>query len=137
MRRSHQTLSILAGGQDKGAGENGALITVGGIGDNPANPPDPNAGPNGDPRFDDELYNLVLGNSVNLAPFVSNGDTSTTIFTQNPSFDDLIFFTGVNVTTAADVKTTVPEPSEVLGTLAFGTLVAAYLLKRQSKKATV
>jgi len=31
----------------------------------------------------------------------------------------------------------VPEPSEVIGTLAFGTLGAGYLLKRQFKKATV
>ncbi|MBV8882449.1 MAG: hypothetical protein JO235_00395 [Chroococcidiopsidaceae cyanobacterium CP_BM_RX_35] len=31
----------------------------------------------------------------------------------------------------------VPEPSEILGTLAFATLAAGYLVKRQIKKVTV
>jgi hypothetical protein len=73
-----------AGGQDDGAENNGALLTVGGIGDSNANPPDPNALPNGDPRLDDELYSLL--------PFVNTGDTQITVYTQNPSMDDNIFF---------------------------------------------
>ena len=83
-----------AGGQDDGQPANGALITVGGVGDTNANPSDPNALPNGDPRFDDELYSLL--------PFVSNGDTSIDVFTQNPSNDDNVFFAALafNSTTA-------------------------------------
>jgi uncharacterized repeat protein (TIGR01451 family) len=89
-----QRLSSAAGGQDDGQDDNGALITVGGVGDSNANPAAPNATPNGDPRFDDELYNLL--------PFVATGDTQITVFTQNPSNDDNIFFAALvlNSTTA-------------------------------------
>jgi len=79
-------LTSAAGGQDDGEPANGALVTVGGVGDSNANPADPNAGPNGDPRFDDELYNL--------APFVTNGATSVTVDTLNASGDDNIMFAG-------------------------------------------
>ncbi|MCK4731723.1 MAG: Ig-like domain-containing protein [Methanophagales archaeon] len=78
-------LTTSAGGQDDGDDENGALLTVGGLGDSNANPPDPYA--NGDstsPRYDDELYNLI--------PFVSDGDTNIIVDTINPSNDDNIFF---------------------------------------------
>lgn len=71
-----------AGGQDDGASWNGALMTVGGIGDTNANP-DPQAYPSS-PRTDDELYNLL--------PFVNNGDTKITVYTINPTNDDNIFF---------------------------------------------
>jgi len=90
-------LSSSAGGQDdcdqKYAASpnfascgNGALLTVGGIGDSTANPADPNATPQDPcvPRCDDELYDLM--------PFVNNGDSSFTIHTLNPSNDDNIFF---------------------------------------------
>jgi Big-like domain-containing protein len=88
-----QRLSSAAGGQDDGQGEDGALITVGGVGDSNANPVDPNALPT-DPRSDDELYSLL--------PFVNTGDTSIQVFTQNPSSDDNIFFGALtlNSTTA-------------------------------------
>lgn len=130
-------LTSAAGGEDDGtADENGGLITVGGLGDSPANPSDPFARPTTDPRLDDELYNLALGNSANSTPFVRNGDTSTTVFTQNPSRDDLLFFAGVNVTAEANV-TPVPEPSSPLAPLAFGALSASYMLKRQLKKRKV
>jgi len=79
-------LTSAAGGQDDGQPANGALLTVGGIGDSNANPLNPNDPPNGDPRFDDELYNL--------APFVTSGATSVTVNTTNPSDDDNIFFAG-------------------------------------------
>src|SRR5205823_3341594 len=76
-----QRLTSSAGGQDDGAGANGALITVGGIGDTNDNPP-PLVPPNGF-RTDDELYNLK--------PFVTNGTTHISVFTLNPSQDDNIF----------------------------------------------
>jgi uncharacterized repeat protein (TIGR01451 family) len=102
-------LTSSAGGNDdsscKVAGDfgncgNGTLITVGGIGDSTANPPDPfatdiNCGPPGPPRCDDELYNL--------RPFVDNGDTSISVNTVNPSNNDNIFFVGFQVTGVAVV----------------------------------
>jgi len=77
-------LTSAAGGQDDGEGANGALITVGGLGDSTNNPADPFAGPNGDPTFDDELYDLL--------PFVNDGDMVINADTLNPSDDDNIFF---------------------------------------------
>jgi hypothetical protein len=79
-------LTTSAGGQDDGDNDNGALITVGGIGDSNSNPPNPYALP-ANARSDDELYDLK--------PFVNNGDTSITIDTHNPSADDNIFFAAV------------------------------------------
>jgi hypothetical protein len=78
-------LSSSAGGQDDGDSVNGALLTVGGLDDSPANPADPFAvhTANGT-RTDDELYDL--------APLVSNGATTISVFTTNPSTDDNIFF---------------------------------------------
>ena len=78
-----QLVTSSAGGQDDGAAANGALLTVGGIGDSNANPASPSAPPT-DMRSDDELYSLL--------PFVHNGDQAITIFTRNPSSDDNIFF---------------------------------------------
>jgi hypothetical protein len=84
-----QHLSTSRGGQDDCVEANlnncgnGELLTVGGVGDSDANPPDPVATPGG-PRTDDELYNIV--------PFLHTGDTSVSVFTQNPSNDDNIFF---------------------------------------------
>jgi hypothetical protein len=80
-------MSSSAGGQDDGKPENGALITVGGIGDNNLLPLI--AGSSCDPtgaRQDNELYDY--------GRFVANGDTLTTIHTHNPSNDDNIFFAG-------------------------------------------
>jgi hypothetical protein len=86
--------------QDFAACSNGELITVGGIGDSTANPPDPTAtdatcGAPGPPRCDDELYNLL--------PFVHNGDTSIKVDTANPSNNDNIFFTGFQLNSTAAV----------------------------------
>jgi hypothetical protein len=80
-------MSSSAGGQDDGESANGALITVGGIGDDNTLPTDPNSScsPLGF-RQDNELYNY--------GRFVNNGDTSTTIHTLNPSGDDNILFAG-------------------------------------------
>ncbi|HEX8581365.1 MAG TPA: hypothetical protein VF640_03510 [Acidimicrobiales bacterium] len=75
-------LTSSAGGEDDGEPINGSLITVGGVGDSPANPP-PYAHNTG-PRTDDELYDLV--------PFVADGSTRLTVATRNPSADDNVFF---------------------------------------------
>jgi hypothetical protein len=88
-------LSASAGGQDDGAAENGALITVGGVGDSNANPANPTATPNGDPRMDDELYSLK--------PFVKKSDHRILVETSNPSIDDNIFFGWFDLSVAADV----------------------------------
>lgn len=87
-----QRLSTSAGGQDDGippSSGNGRLITAGGIGDSNANPPDPYqiGGGSLGALYDDELYNII--------PFVNNGDTSVTVYTQNPSNDDNVFFAGL------------------------------------------
>jgi hypothetical protein len=75
-------LTSAAGGEDDGYSANGGLITVGGNGDSPANPADPQATPAG-PRSDDELYDL--------RPFVRDGDSTITVNTTNPSRDDNVF----------------------------------------------
>jgi hypothetical protein len=84
----NKRLTSSAGGQDDGSGDNGALLTVGGIGDTDANPTNPNdtSCPQG-ARSDDELYDL--------RPFVTNGDSTISVFTQNPSNDDNIFFSSL------------------------------------------
>jgi hypothetical protein len=79
-------LTTSAGGSDDGVNTNGAIITVGGLDDSDANPADPLALP-GAP-YDDELYNLV--------PFVEDGATTISVFTQNPSLDDNLFFAAFN-----------------------------------------
>lgn len=76
-------LTSAAGGQDDGENANGSLITVGGIGDDTANPVDPNQSPNG-PRSDDELYDLL--------DFVVAGENTIIVDTVNPTFDDNLFF---------------------------------------------
>ena len=133
-------LTSWAGGEDDGTSENGGLITVGGLDDSPLNPADPTASPVGNIRYDDELYNLALGNGVNSAPFLSAGLTSFTVNTQNPSGNDNIFFAGLNITARAGVNqppppidgSPVPEPST------YGLIGAAALLglvvRRRFKK---
>jgi len=111
-------LTGCAGGNDDGNFENadGSLITVGGTGDNPANP-DPNcAGGAGD----DELYNLGVGNSADASPFLTAGDTYLELLTNNPSDDDNVFFLGltttfrvkqVDDTPVEEPNPSVPEPA--------------------------
>ena len=82
-----------AGGQDDGAGANGALLTAGGLDDSNVNP-DPYAAP-ANARTDDELYDLL--------PFVKDGDTAITVFTKNPSNDDNIFFAALNLASTTAV----------------------------------
>lgn len=88
-----ERLTSAAGGQDDcdifepsvdPCSQNGALLTVGGIGDDPANPDDPAASDSEGARSDDELYTLD--------DFINDGDTNILVETSNPSFDDNIFF---------------------------------------------
>lgn len=90
-------LTSSAGGQDDGAAANGALITVGGIGDSNDNPPDPNGDAGGDFRYDDELYSVI--------PFVDDGDTQMVVNTVNPSGDDNIFFAALFLGSTRSVNT--------------------------------
>jgi hypothetical protein len=85
VRVNDQLLTSVAGNYDDGERLNGALFTIGGLGDSPINPPPFST----DLRTDDELYNLL--------PFIQNGDTSLTLNTFNPSNDDHIFFTHVTL----------------------------------------
>jgi hypothetical protein len=136
--------------------QNGDLFTVGfgGI-DTPTNPSDPYLvggtstdqpestwGPGYsefsplDPadttHYDQELYDLGQGNGVDASPFVSNGDTSTTIDTMNPSGDDNIFFLGLNITATATVTNSTPDTAATAGlmALALGALGLAAMSKR-------
>ncbi len=91
---SLQTISLTAGSFDDGAAANGALLTVGGVGDSPALP---SLTANAD---DDELYGL--------GSFLSLGDTSLDINTRNASGDDnlflsVLYFEGVTVAGAVTV----------------------------------
>ncbi len=127
----NRRLTSSAGGADDRttgeSSENGNLITVGGIGDNPTNP-GPFDSPSLGPRIDDEYYNLALGNSANSAPFISPGDTFLSLTTKNPSKDDKLF--GMFITSG--LKSTVPEPSMTLGIFGIGAI--GILLSRRGKK---
>jgi hypothetical protein len=130
-------LTTSAGGSDDGVATNGGLITVGGIGDSPANPANPYfvGGSTGDTtRYDDELYDLGQGNSVNPSPFVANGDLSTTIVTSNTSRDDNIFFLGLNVTAQAQVNQ-VPDATGTSVLLLLALSALGFATKRRWLKA--
>ncbi|MEZ4695468.1 MAG: FlgD immunoglobulin-like domain containing protein [Rhodothermales bacterium] len=77
-------LTTSAGGYDDGEPANGALLTVGGLGDDEANPPDPNLTDVNGSDYDDELYTLD--------PLLADGATNISVFSQNPSNNDNIFF---------------------------------------------
>jgi hypothetical protein len=83
-------------------------------------------------HYDQELYDLGQGNGVDASPFVSNGDTTTTIQTVNPSGDDNIFFLGLNITATATITTGVPDAASTAGlmALALGALGLASIGKR-------
>ncbi|GCA92756.1 PEP-CTERM sorting domain-containing protein [Microcystis aeruginosa] len=130
---NNRRLTTSAGGaDDRTPGEsleNGNLITVGGIGDNPANV-DPTTKPM-DTNLDDEYYNLALGNSANPAPFISLGDTFLRLTTKNPTNDDNVF--GMFITSGFKITATpVPEPSMTLGIFGIGAIGA--LISRLGKK---
>lgn len=94
-------LTSCAGGDDD-AGAVGSLITVGGVGDSTDNPADPFQTPaDGNPVrvTDDEFYDLE--------PFLAQGDKSLTITTSQPSNDDILFLSIVQVDALASVTTEV------------------------------
>jgi hypothetical protein len=136
-------LSSSSGGEDDGTSENGGLLTVGGLGDDPSNPADPNATNPANPYYDDELYNLALGNGVNPEPFLAEGTQRFTIRTLNPSHDDNIFFWGVNVTAKGSVydddddipddppSNNVPEPAS-LSLFGIGLISLALIRKKRN-----
>lgn len=130
----NRRLTSSAGGADDRttgeSSENGNLITVGGIGDDPTNP-GPLDRPSLGPRIDDEYYNLALGNIENAAPFISPGDTFLRLTTQNPTNDDNVF--GLFITSGFKITATpVPEPSMTLGIFGIGAIGA--LISRRGKK---
>ena len=84
-----QLLSNCAGNYDDGVGNNGGLITVGGVGDSLDNPALPN------PPTDDELYNLD--------PFLAQGATSIEIKSSNPSDNDNLFLSVISISAKATV----------------------------------
>jgi hypothetical protein len=86
-----QLLSGCAGNYDDGFGANGGLITVGGVGDSTNNPTPPAT-----PADDDELYDVN--------PFLTQGDTSVTIDSSNPSQDDNLFLAVIAITAKATVS---------------------------------
>ena len=117
-------ISNQAGNNDDGVNSlNGSLITVGGFND-PFSPFLPSY------ADDHERYNLV--------PYVTNGDTSITIFTQNPDATDNIFMATFFVSGVAGVNTPppgtnpVPEPGTI-SLLALGG--AALAFRRFRRKA--
>ncbi|MEX0790939.1 MAG: hypothetical protein WD178_09215 [Actinomycetota bacterium] len=92
-------LTSCAGGDDD-AGTIGSLITVGGVGDSTDNPADPLQTPaDGNPVrvTDDEFYDLE--------PFLTQGDTSLVVKTSQPSNDDILFLSIVQVDAPAQVTT--------------------------------
>ncbi len=98
MKVNGTTITNNAGNNDDSADgvSNGNLITVGGFND-PFSPLLPSyAG-------DHERYNLV--------PFITNGDTSITVGTRNPSGDDNIFLAVFQVTGRAGINQPPPPPS--------------------------
>lgn len=115
-------LTNAAGGNDDGnfSDGNGALITAGGVGDSPLNPADPHAT---GAQYDDELYNLALGNSESSTPFLHPGDSFIDLTTVNPSNDDNLFglfFTSTFAISKVDDTAipTIPEPESYLMFLA-------------------
>lgn len=94
-------MTSCAGGEDDGDHANGALITVGGLGDVNTNP-----APNclvTDPRSDDELYDL--------RPFVHDGDTQILVHSLNPSTDDNIFFAAFYLSVLGTVTNDTEAPA--------------------------
>jgi len=86
-------LTTSAGGYDDGEPDNGALMTVGGIGDVNTNPPDPFATDGGGTFYDDELYSLL--------DFIDNTTTNISVNTLNPSNNDNIFLAYFELSGAA------------------------------------
>ncbi len=93
-------LTNCAGNRDDGSplgdGGNGSLITIGGVGDDELNPPNPLASGGND----DELYDI--------SNFLTQGDLLVNITTSNPSDDDSIFVAILQLT--ADITNVCRQP---------------------------
>ena len=113
-------LTNFAGNLNDGATlEDGSLLTVGGIGDSPLN----EAGYDDD----DELYDLK--------PFLNQGDPAFTIFTENPTNDDNIFFASLYVTAQIrDVVPAIPEPETYALMLGGLGLLGVVARRRRSRR---
>jgi len=137
-------LTSAAGGNNDGNFEptDGALITVGGVGDSTDNPANPNQR---GAAYDDELYDLAKGNDANANPFLNVGDTWVELATNNPSFDDNVFGTFFSTSfkitdviddsgdvTHIDDTTPVPEPGTFL--LLGAGLAGLGFYRRRAKK---
>lgn len=109
-----------AGNFDDGlALADGSLITVGGLGDTPANLQDY--------ANDHERYDL--------SSYLNAGDTSFTIFTNNPTADDNIFFSSLYLTgDISNVTPGIPEPESWTMLLA-GLGLLGYVARRRKQKA--
>ena len=88
-----------AGNFDDGVGgADGSLITVGGLGDSISN-----------------LLNYANDHELyNLAPFLTQGDTSFSIHTVNPTSDDNIFAMFLQTSAEISVITPTPEPATLV-----------------------
>jgi len=98
-------VSTSAGGQDDGGSVDGALITVGGLGDSISNPENPFARGSdpGCPGCDDELYDLT--------PFITaDSVTELTLTTTNDSADDNFMFAALDVSGAAATWKSAADP---------------------------
>ncbi|MDC1205470.1 hypothetical protein N8083_01325 [Candidatus Pacebacteria bacterium] len=121
-------LTSSAGGEDDGGSYDGALITVGGIGDSNDNP-EPND-PSGGFDSDDELYDLL--------PFINTGDKQIKVFSQNPSNDDNIFFSYFLLSESAAILPLVdiPQARELRGNLdpALPTIILTHGLQPEEQE---
>lgn len=109
-------LTANAGNNDDGQSGDGALITVGGIGDSIAND---NTYPT-----DDELYDLRT--------FLATGDTGFTLFTENATGDDNIFFMALQLTGDIRGINQTPEPGSLL-LLAIAAMGLALVSRRRPR----
>lgn len=90
-------ITSAAGGQDDGdasAQSNGAIITVGGVGDSNKNPRNANAAPR-KPTSDDELYSLL--------PFITKTTKSIKVEAVNTTDDNNLFFAWLDLSGDGDV----------------------------------
>lgn len=117
---SPQTLSQVAGGYDDGDNGDGALITVGGIGDSIENNPGTSTTFVSANRTDDELYGLE--------DYLAAGDTSITVKSINPSNNDdiyqaVLYLNRVQIENAVTVDD--PEVTALVGAPSYGSSTPA------------